>query len=79
MAYTNAELNRLHNEAHQQARVLRAQALADFWRGADALVHDAAHGAYRSAQRLAYRLARRRAAQTVAAANAPCGATRSAP
>jgi hypothetical protein len=78
MAYTNAELHRLHNEAHQQVHALRAQALANFWRGADALVHDAAHGAYRSAQRLAYRLARSRAAMPVAAASVPCGTTTSA-
>jgi hypothetical protein len=70
MNYTTVELNRLHAQAHQQAPVLRAQALADFWRGADTLVHDAVHGTYRSAQRLAYRMARRHPAAPV---NAPCG------
>lgn len=65
MGYTTAELNRLHAEAHREARALRAQTLADFWRGADALVHDAAYGTYRSAQRLAYRIARRRPAARV--------------
>jgi hypothetical protein len=76
MGYTAAELNRLHAEAHREARILRAQALADFWRGADALVHDAAYGTYRSAQRLAYRIARRRPASPITAV---CGRTTPAP
>jgi hypothetical protein len=70
MAYTTAELNRLHTEAYQQAHALRAQAHADFWRGADALLHDAAQGTYRGAQRLAYRLARHQPANNNCQPNA---------
>lgn len=78
MNYTPAELQRLHDQAHVQARALRAQALADFWRSADALVLDATHGAYRSAQRLAYRLARRHA-PVAASANSAAGLSQQAP
>ncbi len=59
MLYTASELDRIHTLAREQAHTLREQAMADFWRGADALVAHASHSASRSAQRLAYRLARR--------------------
>lgn len=59
MPTTTDALARIHTLARAQAQALRDEAITDFWRGADALVADAGHGAYRSAQRLAYRLARR--------------------
>jgi hypothetical protein len=49
-------LHRLHDQAIKDARALRREAIADFWRGADALVADAAAQALRSAERLAHRL-----------------------
>lgn len=52
-------LNRLHDQARQRAQQLRHEAIADFWRGADALLDDAATRARRAAERLAYRLQRR--------------------
>ena len=52
MLCTSSELDRIHTLAKEQA-------MADFWRGTDALVAHASHSAGRSAQRLAYRLARR--------------------
>jgi hypothetical protein len=56
-------LNALHDRAHAEAEALRREALADFWRGGDALLVDAARQARRAAQRLAYRLQRRAAAR----------------
>lgn len=52
-------LNALHDRAHAEAEALRRAAIADFWRGSDALLQDAAASAHRAAQRLAYRLQRR--------------------
>lgn len=52
-------LNALHDRAHAEAEALRRAAIADFWRGSDALLQDAAASAHRAAQRLAYSLAYR--------------------
>ncbi len=57
-----SEMNRLRDEAYAEARLLRAQAIDDFWRGADHLMRSAAHRAERAARRLAARLRRRDAA-----------------
>jgi hypothetical protein len=46
------DLNRLHDRAHAEALALRAQAMDDFWRGADALLGSAAQRVERSARRL---------------------------
>ncbi|MDI4634665.1 hypothetical protein J7U46_16515 [Pelomonas sp. V22] len=61
-------LNALHDLAHAEAEALRRAAIADFWRGSDALLQDAAASAHRAAQRLAYRL-QRRAGRIATAAN----------
>jgi phosphoserine phosphatase len=58
---STTELQRLHDWAHEEARRLRAEALADFWRGADALLVSATGSAQRAATRLAARLKRRHA------------------
>jgi hypothetical protein len=52
------ELHRLHDAALREAERLRREAIADFWRGADAVVTTAATQALRGAQRLAHRLQR---------------------
>jgi len=70
---TPSDLNRLHDLARQRAAQLRAQAIDDFWRGADAAWAATLTGARRSAQRLAHRLAhhaRARQAQHQAAPSA---------
>lgn len=58
-------LARLHDEARAQARLLRAQAVDDFWRGANEVLcrtFDSAYaGTCRSARRLGHALARQRA------------------
>ncbi len=58
-------LARLHAEARAQARLLRAQAIDDFWRGANEVLFHTFDSAYagtrRSAQRLGHALARQRA------------------
>jgi len=59
-----AELNRLHDEARRLAPELRREALADFWRGADAALATTLGSAQRSASRLAQRLARHRRDRT---------------
>lgn len=51
------DLTALHAEALRRAKLLRREAINDFWRGADAALAATVAGAYRSAQRLAYRLA----------------------
>lgn len=51
-------LDRLHEAARIEAERLRRAALADFWRGADALLSDSMVRARRSAARLAARLTR---------------------
>lgn len=53
------KLQRLHDAAHLEAERLRREAVADFWRGADALLGTAATQALRAAERLRHRLARR--------------------
>lgn len=52
-------IQRLHDEALAEAQALRREAIADFWRGADGLLTDAATRARRSAERLAQRLRHR--------------------
>lgn len=74
MSYTAHELDRLHTLAKAQARTSRDAAIADFWRGANALVTDTGHSAYRSARRLAYRLARRQQAEAPAVSSTCKGA-----
>lgn len=62
---TQAERDHLRDEAIARAGELRAQAIAGFWRDADAWISDAVVQSRRSANRLAARLrqhARRRAA-----------------
>lgn len=54
-------LNRLHDQAHDEAQALRQQALEDFWRGADRMVDRAGQGLGRAARRLAGSLRRHRA------------------
>jgi hypothetical protein len=54
-------LHRLHAAAHREAERLRQEAMADVWRGADALLGTAATQALRAAGRLRQRLARRAA------------------
>ena len=59
LLHTDPErLQRLHDQALAEAHALRREAMADFWRGANGLVADAAAGALRSAERLAHRLRR---------------------
>lgn len=60
-------LNALHDRAHAEAEALRRAAIADFWRGSDALLQDAAASAHRAARRLAYGLQRRAGRTTVVA------------
>lgn len=55
---TFERLDRLHEAARIEAERLRREALADFWRGADALLTDSLASARRSAERLAARLTR---------------------
>ena len=52
-------LQRVHDRALAEAQALRREAMADFWRGADGLLVDAATQARRSAERLARRLRQR--------------------
>ena len=61
-------LQRLHAAAHLEAERLRREAIADVWRGADALLATAATQALRSAERLRRRLDRRAAGGSVRAA-----------
>ena len=56
-----SELARLHDRAREDAEALRAEAIDDFWRGANAAFVATLNTAQRSAERLAHRLARRRA------------------
>jgi hypothetical protein len=55
-AFQNDEA--LRDAAYAEALALRREAMADFWRGAGALLGHAAFSARRSAERLAYRLRR---------------------
>ncbi|MEQ1804069.1 MAG: hypothetical protein ABL900_01725 [Burkholderiaceae bacterium] len=57
-----SEMNRLRDKAYAEARRLRAQAIDDFWRGADHLMRSAVQRAERAARRLAARMRRRDAA-----------------
>lgn len=50
---------RIHDQARDDADILRREAISDFWRGADAALAAARNAAGRSARRLARRLARR--------------------
>lgn len=54
-----SELARLHDRAREDAEALRAEAIDDFWRGANAAFAATLDTAQRSAERLAHRLARR--------------------
>jgi hypothetical protein len=66
---TQAERDRVRDAALDQAAALRRAAIADFWRGADALLLDAIDHARRAADRLAARLrqhAKQRAASHAA-------------
>jgi hypothetical protein len=58
--------NRIHDLAKRHAEALRREARDDVWRGADALLTDAAGRALRSAERLACRLRRRLEARRAA-------------
>ena len=51
-----AELNRLHDDARQHAVALRAEAIDDFWRGANAVLWAQLSSARRAALRLTQRL-----------------------
>lgn len=53
-------LARRHDNAVRDAHRLRAEAMDDFWRGANALVISSVGGLGRSAERLRQRLARHR-------------------
>jgi len=63
---TQAERDRLRDRAIAQAGDLRARAITDFWRDAEAWISDAAAQSRRSADRLAARL-RQHAKQRAAA------------
>ena len=69
----NDNLARLHDLAHCRADALRREAMADFWRGADAVLVVTAGSARRSAQRLAHRLARRARDRTTSATTLSSG------
>jgi hypothetical protein len=56
---TQAERDRVRDAAIDEAYALRRTAIADFWRGADALLLDAVDHGRRAADRLAARLRRR--------------------
>lgn len=60
------ELDRIHTLAKAHAHTLRDKAIADFWRGTNALVTDAGHRAYRSALQLADLLVLRQRAAVAA-------------
>lgn len=60
--HTITEMNELRDRAYAEARTLRAQAIRDFWRGADGLLQSATQRAERAARRLAARLKRHRPA-----------------
>ena len=57
--YSITEMNRLRDQAHAEAHLLREQAVRDFWRGVDHLLRSATFPAERAARRLAARLGRR--------------------
>lgn len=62
---TMTERDRLRRQAIEQAHELRAEAIAELWRGTDAWLGEAVDHARRAAERLAARLrqhAKRRAA-----------------
>lgn len=50
------DLNRLHDEAHRLAPMLRGEAIDDFWRGANSLLHRGLTRAQRATTRLTHRL-----------------------
>lgn len=58
------KLHRRHAAAHLEAERLRREAIADLWRGADALLATNATQALRAAERLRQRLARRAASRS---------------
>jgi hypothetical protein len=60
--YSVADLNRLHDQAHEDAQALRSQAIDDFWRGADGLLDTATQRVARAARRARQALLRHRAA-----------------
>ena len=64
--YSITEMQRLRDQAYAAASLLRAQAIRDFWRGADHLLRSATFPAERAARRLAARLARRNPAPACA-------------
>jgi len=51
-----AQLNRLHDQARQEAVTLRSEAIDDFWRGANAVLWAQLSSARRAATRLSQRL-----------------------
>jgi hypothetical protein len=72
-----SDLNRLHDQAHAEALALRAQAMDDFWRGADALLAGAAGRVERSARRFGHAWRRHRQAGVgTVGTPAACGGTR---
>jgi hypothetical protein len=62
------ELNRLHDEAHRLAPLLRDEAIDDFWRGANDLLHRGLSHAQRAASRLGHRLQHHAAHRPVSSA-----------
>jgi hypothetical protein len=71
------ELNRLHDRARAEALALRAQAMDDVWRGADALLGSAVQRVERSARRLSQTWRRHRQfVNGIAGTPAACGGTR---
>ena len=74
---TLCELNRLHDRARAEALALRAQAMDDVWRGADALLGSAVQRVERSARRLNQAWRRHRhAGNAIAGTPAVCGSIR---
>lgn len=68
------DLNRLHDEARERAQALRAEAIDDFWRGANALLWSQLSNAQRSAGRLSHRLQRHRQLRQAQASPGGCSA-----
>lgn len=68
--YTSPDWSRRKDEALVQAADLRARAMADFWRGTNALLTQGVDRTARAAQRLQQRLSRhlQQRAQTVSGA-----------
>ncbi len=56
--YNAADWNALHEQALREAQLLRREAWADFWRGADSVWSAGLSTAQRSARRLTHSLGR---------------------